>query len=183
MIDFDDIEDLCRQQDLDFGAAECHGILSGLICAAGPVDCVHWLTLIYEDTDTIDHPSRTLLEQVYQQTLQQLGSDELGFQLLLPDDEQTLSQRTLALTDWCRGFLYGISAAKLKLGPDLPDDVNEIIHDMSQISTAGYSEDQDQEEAEHAYMELTEYIRAGTMLIFTELQAPAMQPPDSTVLH
>jgi len=185
MTRFDEIESLCLQDDLDFGAAECHGILSGLICAAGPVDSVHWLTLLYEDVNKIDNNDRALLEQVYQQTMQQLSGDELGFQLMLPDDEQSLSQRTLALTDWCRGFLYGISAANLKLGPDLPDDVNEIIHDLTQISAADYSDDQDEDnnEAENAYMELTEYIRAGTMLIYTELQVPARPSPDSTVLH
>jgi len=183
MTRFDEIESLSHQDDLDFGAAECHGILTGLICATGEVDFQHWLTLLYENTGNIDQHGRTLLEQLHQQTLQQLGGDDLGFQLLLPDDDQTLDQRTLALTDWCRGFLYGISIAKLKPGPGLPEDVNEIIHDISRISAAGYSEDQDQEEAEQAYMELAEYLRAGTMLIYTELQAPALRSPDNTVLH
>lgn len=32
-------------------------------------------------------------------------------------------------------------------------------------------------------MELAEYLRAGTMLIYTELQAPALRSPDNTVLH
>ena len=183
MTRFDEIEDLCHQDDLDFGAAECHGILSGLICAAGEVDSQHWLTLLYDNTDNLDDRRRTLLEQLYQQTLQQLGSDDLGFQLLLPDDDQTLDQRTLALTDWCRGFLYGISAARLKPGPGLSEDVNEIIQDITRISAAGYSEDQDQEEAEQAYMELAEYLRAGTMLIYTELQVRPLRSPDNTVLH
>ena len=183
MSSFDQIESLCRQDDLDFGAAECHGILSGLIAAAGPLELRHWLTLLYGnvDTNSIDSNDHALWEQLYQQTLQELAGNDLAFQLLLPDDERPLSQRTEALTDWCRGFLYGVSAANLKLGPDLPDTVNEIIQDMTQISSADYSEDEDEDD--NAYMELTEYLRAGTLLIYTELQAPAQPSTDGPTLH
>jgi len=187
MISFDEVESLCRQADLDYGAAECHGILSGLICVAGPVDEQHRLALLYNDTDPNSIPAEdsTLWEQLHEQTLQQLSSDELGFQLLLPDDDIPLSHRTESLADWCRGFLYGISAADLKLGPELADELNEIIQDMTQISGAGYDDDEaeDINEGERAYMELAEYVRAGTMLIYAELQTPIQPSPDGATLH
>jgi len=183
MSSFDELEALCQQADLDFGAAECHGILSGLICVAGPIEQQHRLTLLYSDADlnSIAEEDRALWNQLHEQTLQQLASNELGFELLLPDDDVPLGQRTETLADWCRGFLYGISAADLKLGPELSDEVNEIVQDLTQISNAGYDEDEGDNEGERAYMELVEYVRAGIMLIYTELQAPP--PPDGATLH
>jgi uncharacterized protein YgfB (UPF0149 family) len=176
---------LCRQADLDFGAAECHGILSGLISTAGQIELQHWLGLLYSDgaLDNLHNNDRVLWQSLYEQTLQQLTSNDLGFQLLLPDDAQPLSQRTEALTDWCRGMLYGISAANLKMGPDLPDDVNDFIQDLTHISSADYDEDEDSNEAETAYVELVEYLRAGTMLIYTELQIGVQPTTDKPILH
>lgn len=185
MSSFDEIETLCQQADMDFGAAESHGILSGLICSCGSVEQQHWLALLYENSEQADlaDSDRGLWNQIYETALQQLAGDDLDFQLLLPDDDQPLSQRTEALADWCRGFLYGISAGNLKPGPDLPDDVNEIIQDLTQISRASYDEEEEDNEGENAYVELAEYIRAGTMLIYTELQAQVQPSSDRPTLH
>lgn len=185
MSSFDELELLCQQADLDFGAAECHGILSGLICVAGNIEQQHRLALLYSDAapDSIKEEDRILWNQLQEQTLRQLNSDDLGFELLLPDDDVPLGQRTETLADWCRGFLYGISAADLKLGAEVSDEINEIIQDFTQISNAGYNDDEDDNEGERAYMELAEYVRAGTMLIYAELQTPAQPSHDGATLH
>lgn len=185
MSSFDEIETLCQQADLDFSASECHGIITGLICTAA-ASARPWLDKLYTD-NSIHHINDTDLahwNQLYTASLTQLSATELNFQLLLPDDQHLLSQRTAALTDWCCGFLFGISAGDLKLDQKLPADINEIIHDLAQISNAGYDEADNNNEGETAYMELYEYVRGAAMLIFSTLQSSSQTlNADDTRLH
>lgn len=186
MSHFDELEELCLQADLDFGAAECHGILSGLLCACSTLEQQQWLILLYdqEQINNLNADDLDRWHQLYQISSQQLSGDTLDFQLLLPDDELSLNLRTDSLADWCRGYIYGISAGKLELGSERSDNIKEIIHDLTQISNASYDEnDADDNEGEHAFMELVEYIRAGVMLIYAENQAPNQSSGNAQTLH
>jgi yecA family protein len=182
MINFEELESACLQGGLSYTAAEIHGILTGLLCSPGVSDPETWLGRIDEHpTDEADDNGPW--SQLYQNTLAQLAGDTFDFRLLLPADDTPLRQRTEALADWCRGFLYGISNGNLQQKMELSDNVTEIIEDLTQISRAGHDEDDEDEEGEAAYMELVEYIRAGTMLIYAELHTPPTPPTDRSKLH
>jgi len=182
MISYPELESECRQNGLNFAAAEVHGILTGMLCANTSCDRQDWLTLIDAPRSiaTDDNGAWPLL---YQTTLSQLADGEFEFQLLLPHDDTPLQSRTEALADWCRGFLYGISHGKLQVQMELSDNVNEIIEDLTQISRAGHDVDGDDDSEEAAYMELVEYVRAGAMLVYAELQLPLASTTDQTLLH
>lgn len=184
MLEFDDLEQLCQQANLDFGAAECHGILSGLVCASRQPTLADWLALIYDCSQHALPPSsqHALWNQLYSDTLQQLQGGEFDFQPLLPNDDLALEWRTENLSDWCRGYLFGISAGNISAQSQQSDEIREIIMDISQISAAGYSADEDTEESETAYVELIEYIRAATLLIYNELHtAPPVSVLSDTI--
>jgi len=180
MISYAELESACLQNGLNFATAEVHGILTGMLCADVNRVQQDWLTLIAapQSVASSDYEPWSLL---YQTTLSQLADGEFEFQLMLPDDDTPLQQRTEALADWCRGILYGLSNSKLQQQMKLSDNVTEIIEDLTQISRAGHDADDDAEEA--AYMELVEYVRAGAMLIYAELQLPLASATDQTMLH
>jgi uncharacterized protein len=182
MITFDELESACLQSDLDIGAAEAHGILTGLLCTNSATDQQTWLTLV-EDRHPPGHINNALWTQLYQSTLAQLAGEGFDFQPLLPGDDSSLELRTESLAEWCRGFLYGVSHSKLQQQMGLSENVTEIIEDLTQISRASYDGEEGNEEGEAAYMELSEYIRAGAMLIYAELQAPMTSTMDQTKLH
>ena len=98
-----------------------------------------------------------------------------GFQLLLPDDDDELDERTEALGDWCLGFVYGLAAGGLSEDSELPEDTRELLMDFIEISRASndvgeLDDDSDEEEDEHAFVEIVEYVRTGVLLINEELQ-------------
>jgi uncharacterized protein YgfB (UPF0149 family) len=107
---------------------------------------------------------------LHRSTQEQLNDAEAGFELLLPDDEVRLAERSEALASWCQGFTFGLVAGGLKEGADLPQDSRELIRDLVEIARLGHEESEGDDEDEEAYMQLSEYVRMAVLLINEELQ-------------
>ncbi len=182
-------------------AAENHGILCGLLCARGEVDEEEWVALMIADAPAggaggaIIRPSfaagsapmsmneeRALLNDLYEATVRDLGAPDLVFMPLLPDDSEPLGRRAEAVSDWCRGFLYGLGVGGIEDHETMPEDMREIIADIIEISRAS-SETDESEEDEHAFMELVEYLRAGVTLVYETLDVGRRGDADRPVLH
>ena len=159
-------------------AADCHGLLSGLICAAGFADPKIWVAEIFEDynpKDTLQADTFRQLQQLYELAVTELNSHELDFELLLPDDDDSLRERAESLGNWCSGFLSGLGMGGLPAPDKLPDDVRELLHDLSEISRVDFETDQPGEDELAAFEEVVEYIRVGVLYLHDELQ-PASAP-------
>jgi len=141
-------------------AAEIHGIAAGMLCADANTSCSAWLTESCADAVFSDS-GRVLLERLFAETGRLLLSDHFDFDLLLPDDEDDLEQRVMALKNWCQGFLYGFGRVAQAAGNDR--EIREIIHDICEISKL--SENAEGEEDEQAYVEVTEYLRVSVLLL------------------
>ena len=85
-------------------AAEAHGTLTGCLCAAIGYRFEDWLLEILPEGRA--HPLATAaLRELYLETSGALEGSEMDFELLLPEDEASLDTRTVALAQWCQGFL------------------------------------------------------------------------------
>jgi len=159
-------------------AADCHGLLCGLICAAGFADQKLWVAELFEDFDPRDllqAEAFRVLQRLYEDTLARLNSPQLDFELLLPDASCSLRERTESLGAWCSGFLSGLGMGGLSDRTQLPEEVAELLDDLSQIARVDFELDDPDEEDQVAFEEVVEYIRVGTLLIHEELQ-PAVPP-------
>jgi uncharacterized protein YgfB (UPF0149 family) len=159
-------------------AADCHGLLCGLICAAGFADQKLWVAELFEDFDPRDRlqtEAFKLLQSLYEDTLARLNSPQLDFELLLPDAGCSLRERTESLGAWCSGFLSGLGMGGLPGRSELPEEVAELLDDLGQIARVDFELDDPNEEDQVAFEEVVEYIRVGTLLIHEELQ-PAVPP-------
>ena len=114
--------------------SECHGVLCGLACRdsdATPHDFLHHLSA----AKLVEHPGAALqqaLIELFECTLAQLDDEELGFNLWLPADDDTLEDRTLALAQWCSGFLLGLaSGGEINT---LSEEAREAVEDLQQIA-------------------------------------------------
>ena len=205
-MDFSEIDTVLERLGVIYAASESHGVLCGLLCVKGFVPYDGWITLLHDEqriqsgwiergeegTDDgagNDHEAIEtadsewgLLQDLYDETLRQMSDDDYGFSLLLPNDEQALRIRTEALVEWCDGFLFGLGAGEIKDFAQLPDDVNEISHDLAEISRA-YHEDESSEADEVAYAELVEYVRVGVLVIYEALQVTREARAGNKVLH
>ena len=156
--------------------AECHGLLCGLLCREAngtPSDFISHLAAM----QLVVSPGAALaavLTEAFESTMAQLEDEELGFGLWLPDDEELLEERTIALAQWCSGFLAGLaSGGQLDA---LSEESKEAIEDLQQIARAEISApvegSGESEEDEVAFAEIVEYVRVVALMMREDFRGP-----------
>ncbi len=170
------IERALLDADALVGAAECHGMLCGMLCGTQGANDALWLEQILGEegpggADLGD------LRALASRTAEALAGAELAFAPLLPDDERPLPRRVAALRDWADGFLFGFGAAAPEAFPDLPEASREFIDDLQSFSRLADDPADADEAGEAAYAELVEYVRVGVLTVHSEcrLRAGAAQ--------
>lgn len=165
--------------DANLSAAEAQGMLCGLFCSPDTPEAARWIAQVLDGLSPKGEPAREVLEALstlYQDTQDRLENDSLEFELLLPDDEQPISQRAAALGQWCEGFLFGLGLAGSHDPARLPREANEVISDLTEIARVDTDAEAD-EDSEIAYTELVEYLRAATLLIREHTALPSSARP------
>ncbi len=160
----------------ELGAAECHGLLCGMLCGVEEQAPQRWLEEVLGPGERVQKARdecRGELLRVLTDTVRTLCSGRCNFVPLLPDDSTGLGLRSEALANWCSGFLYGIGSVEARLS----EDALEVLSDFSEV-TRLRSDAKESEAAEADYSEIVEYMRVGVMLIFDELQG-GPQPGDT----
>lgn len=174
-----ELEELLYRIDASMGAAEAHGALCGMLCARGTVELSEWVDHVVgeqEQGSDLLHDVVHKLSELHQATLDMISDASGDFKLLLPDDDDSLPERVEAIAAWCQGFIYGLAAGGIQQESELPEDTEELLKDMVEISRAGHDVDDGGDEAanededEVALMEIEEYVRMGVLLIYEELQ-------------
>jgi yecA family protein len=156
--------------------AECHGLLCGLLCcgaAQTPGDFLQHLAAMQLLTEPGEAMAAVMVD-LWERTGTQIEDEELGFELWLPDDDESLEDRAISLAQWCSGFLAGLGSGCTLEG--LSEDAGEALADLMEISRAEISSQTGQksggEEEEAAYMEIVEYIRVVTLTLCEEFRGP-----------
>ena len=184
-ISFSEVSAALADTNAEMGAAECHGMFCGVLCANGQLNVEAMAAQVMGAADKGNdraQASARIIGALLSETMAQLNGDDLGLQLLLPDDDTSLNARSAALGMWCQGFVMGLAAGGVSKDTKLQKDSNEILLDLTNIAhQLQPGEDEDltvDEEEEAAYVEVEEYVRVGVMLINEELRA---QRPDAQV--
>jgi uncharacterized protein len=156
-----------------YSPSELHGELCGALCGDSALDRSAWIA---EWTDAHlgdgDHRElHALIESLFVDTQRALADSEFDFTLKLPDDDAPLIDRAQALAQWTAGFLSGLGD-RMRGDPALADDVREVLTDFERIARTRFSDDEDGEEAEADWVELSEYVRVGALLLFEHRRGP-----------
>ena len=177
-----ELDDAMQAAGAECGAAESHGLVCGMICAAGSAARRGWLEQLLGEGNTLSAAAQIaadMLATLYAGTLLKFNDGDLDLELLLPDDELPLAARSQALGQWCQGFLYGLALGGIRDDSSKPGNVAEIMHDFFEIWNTRYVYETSEEAEEVAYQEIVEYVRMSTLLCYEELQpvqaAPRLQ--------
>ncbi len=162
--------------------SEAQGALCGMLCLAPQLDVNAWMDFILDQSQTETQSTyRTSLDadlaEVQEITETGFDQDSGGMTMLLPLDDAPLEERLEALSRWCEGFLYGVgvsdgagSLSDRSRSKATPESAEEFITDIREISRLDTESDDD--DAEHYYMELVEYIRVGVLVFREEMLPP-----------
>lgn len=154
--------------------AECHGVVCGLLCRL-PNASLDVFIVLLDMLELVHSPSQGLemaLEELLNSSRAQLTDEDLGLVLWLPDDDETMEERTMALSQWCSGFLAGLGNSGDDTLEAMSDDANDGLMDLQQIATADVSDTDQSEEDENAFAEIVEYIRVVILMIREDLRGP-----------
>ena len=173
--------------DVVFSPAEIHGVATGLVCCGEDESTLaNWAPILTRELE--DDASRTLVEDILSGlvalTQRALRSTDFTFQMLLPPDSSEITTRTAALADWCAGFCTGTAFNSRLNEADLEPEALEALTDIARIAEVEPGTDS-AEEQEKALLELEEYLRVGTQLIFEatldsqSLQSSALETTES----
>ena len=167
---YDMVDDALIKADAITEAAEAQGTLCGMVCVTGRGDLNKWLSHVFgeeKDSSNLYVPeSHDVLTQLFESTVKALVEETYDLTLLIHDDDTPLDVRIEDISNWCQGFLYGLSASGLNDVKSLPEEASEILQDMLDISKAGYDPEADDDENEQAFMEIVEYLRIGAYVIY-----------------
>lgn len=154
--------------------AECHGVACGLLCRLSNASLDVYIGLL-DMLELVKTPGTGLkmsLEELLNSTRLQLMDEEMGLSLWLPDDGETMEERTMALSKWCNGFLASLGSNGDDSLNAMSDDTNDALKDLLQISSADVTDTDQSEEDENAFVEIVEYIRIVILMIWEDLRGP-----------
>ncbi len=164
-MDFEETGNFLSARQVFHSAAELHGMVCGQVCANGdPVSSAGLL----EIPGAAAAELRDLLLVFGTQVREQLQKNDYSFQPFLPDDEEELSLRLIALSDWCEGFNSGFGAAFAGSGFSLLPETQEVLRDFAAIAQVEEQPDDTAEQNEAYYMELVEYVRMGAISVYLQ---------------
>lgn len=151
-----------RRLALSMSPSELHGGLCGWL-AGGGASSRDWLAKVLVDPALPAVAEDSPLDELRLASAAQLSDRSFEFELVLPDADASLSERSGALFDWCRGFLGGFGlAAGAK--PPLSEDSNEALGDLAKLAAAQPQDDGDEED-EEALVEIEEFVRVAALLL------------------
>lgn len=159
-----DVAQAAQRAGLATPASELHGALCGWLAGGGEND-PRWPARVLAD-DSLPAPAvDSPLDELRQASASQLDDRDFAFDLLLPAAEATLSQRSEAVFEWCRGFLGGFGLAA-GANPPLSEEGQEALQDMARLAQASGEDMDDDEEDEAALAEIEEFVRVAALLLY-----------------
>ena len=142
--------------------AELHGALTGWF-AGGGADSPDWLAHVMADPALPQVAQGSPLDVLRSASQAQLSDRGFSFELLLPEGDTTLGERSGALFDWCRGFLGAFGMAT-GAKPPLSEEGEEALNDLARLATATAQDDGDEDD-EEALAEIEEFVRVAVLLL------------------
>jgi uncharacterized protein YgfB (UPF0149 family) len=152
--------------------AELHGLLFGRSSAGAGFEIDSWLVDAAELLGAAPKDGvRQALIGLQEMVKNELTGVDVTVVLLLPSDDAPLSERAVALGQWCQGFLggFGLTARDSALSAE----AMEVLQDLSAISQVQNALDES-DDGEHDYMEVMEYLRVAPLLLFSECAKPVV---------
>lgn len=172
-MEFPEIKEMLLQINSINDVAESHAMACGMLVANTAADKLAWVKQVMGEIEEENLPPADIIESLggwFDEIKNQMQDSDLRFDLCLPDDDEPIAARVKALQEWCRGFIFGIAMSGIKDFKSLPEDTSELIDDFSRIGAEEEFELGDLDEAEGLYLDISQYVRVGVLLINEELQ-------------
>ncbi|MDX2369347.1 MAG: UPF0149 family protein [Colwellia sp.] len=169
-LDFSLVQAVLTTENIQSHASEIHGVLTGLVCAGFTFEEQNYTEMLndlFNNGEGFPGAVKATIKQMYSELWADILDDTYAFQLMLPDDDDSIVERGHALGKWVQGFNLGFGLQQ-KNSPVTSSEVKEVLTDFAEIANLSDEMEED-EDTEQAYFEISEYVRISALLCFTEL--------------
>jgi uncharacterized protein YgfB (UPF0149 family) len=166
MLEFDSVQNALEKLGATVDASEAHGTLCGLLldnCGMA-VWLQHTLDVLPDSADALAVERLQVLKQLFEDSREQLNTEDLSFELLLPDDTDDFGVQLLGLSTWCQGFLYGYGIITKSDAKVLDTQSQECLSDLLEISKLDHDEIESPE-TEDQLVEIVEHVRMSVLIL------------------
>jgi uncharacterized protein YgfB (UPF0149 family) len=166
MPEFDSVQNALEKLGATVDASESHGTLCGLLldnCGMA-VWLQHTLDDLPSSTDVLAVEHLEVLKNLFEASREQLNTEDLSFELLLPDDSDDFGVQLLGVQTWCVGFLYGFGIIAKNNSKELDELSHECLSDLLEISKLDHDESESPE-TEGQLVEIVEHVRMSVLFL------------------
>jgi len=164
----------CDQIDileLPISSSELHGVMCGYLCAgASPAGEAYLRTLTINKRGDSARIAAQALFNVYTVSQQKMDEDNFSFEFLLPDDEQSISIRAQAFSEWCKGFTQSMLLVGVHPEQLFDEESQDAFVHLEEFSELDYESLQVNEEDEKALVEVSEYARMAVLRLYWDIK-------------
>lgn len=169
---YDDFIEVISALSLNTSGSGLHGMMCGFLCAGADTQGEAYLRAL-SDNKKGEAARLALLAlfSVYSISQQHISNFDFEFALLLPDDYQPLPERAQAFSEWCEGFIQGLTSAGV--GPEqfYEEEAIEALGHISDFADLDFDALDIDEGDEKAFMEVSEYARMAVLRLHSDLVA------------
>jgi yecA family protein len=183
-LDFASVQAILTAESITAHGAELHGVLTGLVCAGFTFESDDYIAMIndlFNNGEGLPREVKSTVKSMFAKVWHDIIDDSYSFQLMLPDDDDSIVERGHALSVWVQGFNLGFGLQQ-KDKAVYSEDVKEVLIDFVEIANLS-DEMEENEDTEQAYFEIAEYVRISALLCFTELGSPPESKSAEETIH
>ncbi|HAT8179207.1 TPA: UPF0149 family protein [Legionella pneumophila] len=181
---YDDFVQSISVLALTMSGSELHGIMCGYLCAGADSQGEAYIRALLNNKK--DEQSRNALLSmfsVFSISQQQINNFDFEFEMLLPDDNESLVIRAQAFSEWCEGFTQGLTIAGVGMEQFYEEESQDALQHLIEFAELDCESLEVGEEDEKALMEVSEYTRMAVLRLHSDLVLHERELGDSGTTH
>ncbi|AAU26183.1 TPA: UPF0149 family protein [Legionella pneumophila] len=181
---YDDFVQSISVLALTMSGSELHGIMCGYLCAGADSQGEAYIRALLNNKK--DEQSRNALLSmfsVFSISQQQMNNFDFEFEMLLPDDDESLVTRAQAFSEWCEGFTQGLTIAGVGMEQFYEEESQDALQHLMEFAELDCESLEVGEEDERALMEVSEYTRMAVLRLHSDLVLHERELGDSGTTH
>lgn len=181
---YESFNDSLASLGLPISPSELHGVISGYLCANAVSQGELYLrALLGNKKDDLSRKAVLTMFSVYAISQQQMSHFDFSFELMLPNEEAPLFDRARAFSEWCEGFVQGLTVAGVGLENFSEEEAQEALQHLIEFAELDTESLDVDEEDEKALMEVREYTRMAVLRLHADLMHHALHQRGDKIRH
>lgn len=182
--DYDGFVDVLSYLSLPASASSLHGMMCGYLCAGADSQGEAYIrALLNNKKDEESRNAALAMFEVFSISQQQISNFDFEFEMMLPDDQDSLRERALAFSEWCEGFIQALTLTGVSMDEFYEEDAQDAMQHMIEFAELDCDTLDVDEEDERALMEVSEYARMAVIRLHGDLKLNEKERGDSDTTH